>query len=193
MPTLLVTAFEPFGGRMENASALAAAAMPARVGQWQLCKAVLPVTFGGAGERAVALARQLRPDAILLLGQAGGRTQITPELVAINWQYARIPDNAGAAPMDQPVLEGAGEARFATLPVRAMARAMTAGGYPAAVSYSAGAYVCNDLYFRVLYALPRIPTAFVHVPEKEVLDPALAARALELAIAALPIGGGDRI
>ena len=184
---LLLTAFEPFGGDAVNASLEALHAMPERVGGWEITKAVLPVVFAQAGEKAAALAERLRPNAVLCLGQAAGRKQITPELVAINLQYARIPDNAGNTPLDRPVEPGGPAACFATLPARRMAEAMTRGGFPAALSYSAGAYVCNDLFYRMLrrFAGTKTLAGFIHVPAAADLDPKTAAEALCAALAAI--------
>ena len=181
---LLITAFEPFGGDAINASASVLSALPDRIGDWMLHKALLPVIFGAAGEQAIALAEAWKPEAILCLGQAGGRKQVTPEWIAVNLQYARIPDNAGNSPMDQPVVPEGPAAYFATLPVRAMAEAMEAAGFPAAVSYTAGAYVCNDLFYRLLHRFrdTDIRVDFIHVPAVSELEPTLAALAVEQAI-----------
>lgn len=193
--TLLITAFEPFGGETENASMLAVAALPDRIGPWQLHKAVLPVEFGGAGHRAIALAEELKAEAVLCVGQAAGREAVTPELVAVNLQYARIPDNAGHSPLDVPVVPGGREAYFSTLPVRAMAEAVMAAGIPGALSCSAGLYVCNDLYYRLLHHFHGSPVrvAFIHVPALRgtpSMEPATAERALELIIAGIPAASG---
>ncbi|MBE7004785.1 MAG: pyroglutamyl-peptidase I [Ruminococcaceae bacterium] len=163
---LLLTCFEPFGGREHNASRDALAALPDAVGGYTLHKLCLPVVFGAAAERALAAASALRPDAIVCVGEAAGRAAITPELVAINLQYARIPDNLGNAPMDAPCVAGGENALFATLPVRRMARAVCDAGLPGEVSYSAGAYVCNDLFYRVLhrYRDAAVRCGFIHVP-----------------------------
>ena len=184
---LLVTAFEPFGGEEVNASSLALEALPDRIGNWTLKKALLPVVFGRAAERAAALAEAWQADAVVCLGQAGGRTLVTPELVAINLQYARIPDNDGNRPLDQPAVPGAREAYFATLPARRMAEAMTTGGFPAALSCSAGTYVCNDTFYRLLHRFhdTAVRVDFIHVPAARDLDPAVSARAIEAGLAAI--------
>ena len=187
--TLLLTSFEPFGGETSNASAQAAALLPERIGPWRLVKCRLPVVFGLAGERCLALIETLRPDAVLMLGQAAGREAVTPELVARNARWARIPDNAGNAPKGGPVVPGGEDALFATLPVRAMTEAIHAAGLPASLSADAGRYVCNDLYYTVLHALRApafsekpIPVAFLHVPSAQTLPPERTALALEAAV-----------
>lgn len=187
MKQLLVTCFEPFGGARVNASARAAALLPERIGDWRIEKRELPVIFGLAGENCLELIDLLRPDAVLLLGQAGGREAVTPELTARNYRWARIPDNAGRSPKGEPVAPGGEDALFATLPVETMCEAIRTGGLPAKLSCSAGYYVCNDLYYSVLFHLrgSGIRCAFIHVPDEQSMDVGQSARALELAIRAL--------
>lgn len=187
MRKLLITAFEPFGGERENASLLVLKELPDVVGDWEITKAILPVVFSRGAEEAIRIAQALEPEAVVLLGQAASRNQVTPELVAVNLQYARIPDNAGNTPMDLPVIPGEREAYFATLPVRAMVKAMEEAGCPAAVSYSAGPYVCNDLFYRMLHRFAGTATGvdFIHVPLAATLDPALAAKGIAAALETL--------
>lgn len=166
MKTLLVTGFDPFGGESINPAWEAVKRLPAVIGGWQLHILQVPTVFTLAAEAAAAAAEQLKPDAVLCIGQAGGRAAVTPELVAINYRYASIPDNAGNQPAETPVIADAPDAYFATVPVRQMADAIRAAGYPAAVSYSAGAFVCNDLLFRLLhrYHGTDVRVGFIHVP-----------------------------
>jgi pyroglutamyl-peptidase len=166
MKKLLITGFDPFGGESINPSWEAVNGLPDTVGEWQLTKLQVPTVFGKAGETVLAAAKELQPDAILCVGQAGGRAAVTPELVAINLRYGRIADNAGVSPMDEPVVPNGPAAYFSTLPVRAMAQAVADAGLPGQVSYSAGAFVCNDLLYTVLhcYAGTPVRAAFVHVP-----------------------------
>ena len=166
MKKLLITGFDPFGGESINPSWEAVNGLPDTVGEWQLTKLQVPTVFGKAGETVLAAAKELQPDAILCVGQAGGRAAVTPELVAINLRYGRIADNAGVSPMDEPVVPNGPAAYFSTLPVRAMAQAVADAGLPGQVSYSAGAFVCNDLLYTVLhcYAGTQVRAAFAHVP-----------------------------
>ena len=195
--TLLITCFEPFGGDPENASTLAVDALPDTVGPWRLHKALLPVEFGTAGDQAIALAEELGAEVVICVGQAAGRGAVTPELTALNLQYARIPDNAGRSPLDVPVVPGAREAYFSTLPVRAMTEAIHTEGIPAALSCSAGLYVCNDLYYRVLHHFhgAGVRAAFIHVPSchgTPSMAPSVSARALVLAIGRIPVESGSQ-
>lgn len=163
---LLMTAFEPFGGETVNPSALVLEKLTAPDGM-QIEKRVLPVTFSGAPALLGRLIDEVQPDAVLCLGQAGGRNAITPELVAINWMDASIHDNAGDKPMQQKIAPDAPDAYFSTLPVYKMAQAATDAGISARVSLSAGAYVCNRVLFEALSIAknrPNLRAAFVHVP-----------------------------
>ena len=161
---ILVTAFEPFGGDALNASQEILNALPATIGGVRLEKRLLPVTFFAASIIAVEAAAALRPDAIVCLGQAGGRDAVTPERVAVNHMDAKIPDNDGFQPVDQPVIPNAPAAYFSTLPVKAMVDHMQGVGVPARLSDSAGTYVCNALMFAMLHRMREIPCGFIHVP-----------------------------
>ncbi len=171
---LLITAFEPFGGESQNAALLCAKqlSLPA---PHRLTIIKVPTVFGRCTEVALEAVRTLHPDAVLCLGQAAGRGAITPERIAINCRDARIPDNAGAQPIDKPIAPDGPDAYFSRLPIRAMTDAIRAAGVPAAISNSAGTFVCNDLMYGLLHALkaeaPHLPCGFIHVP----ITPAQAA------------------
>ena len=166
MKKLLITGFEPFGGEEINPSWEAVCRLPNEIGEYSLTKLRIPVAFGMAAKEVINLAEEICPNAILCIGQAGGRNAVTPELVAINLRHASIPDNSGFQPLDEPVIGGADAAYFSTLPVRKMADAINSAGIPSHLSYSAGAYVCNDLLYTLLSHFRESETkiAFVHVP-----------------------------
>ena len=166
MKKLLISGFMPFGGENINPSWEAVKSLPDEIGGYTLEKVRIPVVFGEAYREVVALAEEISPDAILCIGQAGGRGAITPELVGINLRYAKIPDNMGNQPLDEPVAPDGRAAYFSTLPVRKIAEAMKSSGLPSEVSYSAGAYVCNDLLYSLLARFENTETrvAFIHVP-----------------------------
>ena len=166
MKKLLITGFEPFGGEEINPSWETVSRLPDEIGGYTLTKLRVPVVFGEAAQVVLAAAEELMPDAILCVGQAGGRGSITPELVAINLRYAKIPDNKGQQPKDEPITKEGTQAYFSTLPVRQMAEAIAAAGVAAQVSYSAGAYVCNDLFYTLLHRYHNTQTkvGFVHIP-----------------------------
>lgn len=164
MKTVLVTCFEPFGGEGRNASLEAVSRLPGTVDGLRLERLTLPVCFGLAAAMAGEAIGRLQPDAVLCVGQAAGRSALTPERVALNLADSAIPDNAGYQPVDAPILPEGPAACFSSLPVKAITACITAAGAPAAVSCSAGTYVCNDLFYRLRCAFPELPVGFLHVP-----------------------------
>ena len=196
---LIITGFEPFGGETVNPAWEAVRRLEGAIGIYRVHALQIPTVFDGAARAVIAAAEALDPDAILCVGQAGGRAAVTPEMVALNLRYAVLPDNAGRMPQDEPVVPGGPAAYFATVPVRRMARAMEAAGVKSAVSYSAGTFVCNDLLYTLLnrYAGTRVRVGFIHVPylpeqAAEKSAPSLplesAVKALRAAVVALQDG-----
>lgn len=165
---LLVTGFDPFGGETVNPSRMAAEALPDTVGSVEIVRRRLPVVFGACGETVAEAMREEQPDAVICMGQAGGRAQVTPEFVGINWRAARIADNAGAQPAGERIVEAGPDAYFSTLPVAAMAQASAGAGLPAAVSYTAGTFCCNEVLYTALHTaaqeLSDCRCCFVHLP-----------------------------
>ena len=169
--------------------------LPNEIGDYTLTKLRIPTVFGAAAQAVLETAQSVQPDVILSIGQAGGRSAVTPEVVGLNLREAGIPDNAGNQPSARPVVEGAPTAYFATVPVREMVRAINAAGLPGALSYSAGVYVCNDVLYTLLHHFDGTPTrvGFIHVPflpeQAQNGQPSLTlnrmTRALECAIQAL--------
>jgi len=166
MKTLLITGFEPFGGETVNPSWEAVRRLPETVGGWIVRPLRIPVVYGRASQAVAEAASQLHPDAILCVGQAGGRAGITPEAVAVNLREARIPDNAGNQPAAEPVVAGGPAAYFATVPVRRMVAALSDAGIPASLSLSAGSFVCNDVFYALSHRFHDTPVkvGFIHVP-----------------------------
>lgn len=164
---ILLTGFEPFGGEKINPSweAVNKVVLPEDV---ELVKLKVPTVFGEAARIVTEAIRECRPDAVVCVGQAGGRDKITPERVAINIIDARICDNRGNQPVDCPVAVGGPAAYFSTLPIKEMAAAIEKAGVPSAVSNTAGTFVCNCLMYRVIHELVtcghQIPAGFIHVP-----------------------------
>ncbi len=176
---VLVTGFEPFGGETENPSWRIAEALHGRTLGGEPVRAVpLPCVFGEALAALDAALQGGPPRLVLCLGQAAGRAEFSVERVAINVDDARIPDNAGASPVDEPVVPGGPAAYFSTLPVKAIVAALREAGLPAAVSQTAGTFVCNHVFYGLMHRLATRPAlhatrgGFVHVP----LLPAQAAR-----------------
>lgn len=166
---LLITGFEPFGGETINPSWEAVRQLPEQVGSYNLTKLQIPTVFGEAAEKILDKAGLLQPDVILCIGQAGGRDRVTPEVIGINLRESRIPDNAGNRPVNVPVVEKGPAAYFSTVPVRNMVAAIEAAGIPSALSYSAGAFVCNDVLYTLLhhYQGTQTQVGFIHVPYQE--------------------------
>lgn len=182
MTIVLVTGFEPFGGDATNSSGDAVALLAEQwTGAATLVTEILPVEFDGAAEQLDALVATHSPDLVIAVGLAGGRTAITPERVAINIKDARIMDNAGHAPVDEPVVAEGPAAYFSRLPVKAIVQGMRQAGIPAELSQTAGTYVCNAVMYRALHgAAPR--AGFIHVPAATEIDVPTIARALAIAI-----------
>lgn len=166
MKKLLITGFEPFGGESINPSWEAVAKLPDKINEYDITKLLIPVVFGEAANKVLDIAKNLEPDVIISVGQAGGRNAITPELVAINLRHASIPDNNSNQPADEPIAENGPKAYFSTLPVRKMADAVKSAGISSNVSYSAGAYVCNDVLYTLLnhYKNSNTRVGFIHIP-----------------------------
>lgn len=164
--TVLITGFEPFGGETVNPSWEAVKALPDRVRDWQLKKLCIPVEYGRAAEIACRAAEETGAQVILCIGQAGGRAAVTPEVIGINLREASIPDNAGVPAQGVPIDETGPDAYFSTVPVRDMVRAIQEAGIPGNLSYSAGAYVCNDVLYTLLHRMKGtgIRVGFIHVP-----------------------------
>lgn len=168
MPTILVTGFQPFGGEKINPAWEAIRVLPDSIVGSKVVKLQIPVVFGVGADVVSTAIDHINPDIVLCVGQAGGRAKITPEFVGINYRDARIPDNDGNQPHAQRIVEDGPDAYFETLPVRAMTEAMNESGIPAALSYTAGTYVCNDVMYSMLHVLatkyPNARGAFMHVP-----------------------------
>lgn len=165
--TVLLTGFEPFGGDAVNPSGDAVRRVAASwTGPERLVTAILPVTFAGSATALDDLLAEHDPDVVVATGLAGGRRAIGIERVAVNIADARIPDNDGEQPIDEPSAPGEDAAAFASLPVKAIARAVSATGIPCEVSLSAGTFVCNHVFFHaaVWGARRGRRAGFVHVP-----------------------------
>ena len=127
---------------------------------------VLPVIFGESAQKLFMRIEEVRPDVVISLGQAEGRTQITPERIAINLDDARIADNAGNSPAESPVIAEGPSAYFSTLPVKEIVSSIQRAGIPASISLSAGTFVCNHIFYHLqsYTALKKIKSGFIHVP-----------------------------
>ena len=168
MKKILFTGFEPFGGDQTNPSWEAVCMLPAQIGEIHIAKRHMPVEYDSVASLLEQAIHEEHPDAVICVGQAGNRSAITPELVAINAKDASIPDNAGVSYTGDPIRADGPAAYFATIPVRDIVADMKKAGVPASLSYSAGAYVCNCIMYHLLDLLnlryPQIKGGFIHVP-----------------------------
>ena len=193
MITILITAFDAFGGADVNPSAEAVAKIVAPDGV-DLRRVVLPTSFARSFDALRREAAALCPQAIICVGQAGGRAAVTPERVAINLMDASIPDNDGETPTDEPIVPGAEAAYFATLPFKRIRGAIKAAGIACELSNTAGTFVCNRVMYGALRLcateLPGTIAGFIHVPymdgQAKNGEPSMAlgdiVRALEIAV-----------
>lgn len=194
----LVTAFDPYGGQSINAAAEAVRLLPETVLGANLVRVEVPTVFARSLEVLYAAMNREQPKIILGVGQAGGRTGISVERVAINVDDARIEDNDGYRPVDEPVFTDGPVAYFSGLPIKEMVAEIKAHGLPASVSNTAGTFVCNHLMYGLLHRIAtqnlNMHGGFVHVPytHRQALDkvdtPSMAvgdiAKGLTLAIQA---------
>lgn len=167
---ILLTGFEPFDQDRINPSWEVARALDgAQIAGAAVQALQLPCVFGAAVEVLHQGLAQWQPSLVICLGLAGGRASIMPERVAVNMDDARIADNAGHQPIDVPVVRDAPAAYFSTLPIKAMVRQMREAGVPAAVSNTAGTFVCNHVFYALMHRLarragPGVRGGFIHVP-----------------------------
>lgn len=192
MKRILLCAFDPFGGEKIN-PALEAVKL-VRFDSAELEKCEVPTVFYKSVDTVIKRIEEYRPDAVVMIGQAGGRDKITPERVAINISDARIDDNEGNHPCDEPVVSGAPAAYFSSLPIKAIAERLAAEGIPSAISNSAGTFVCNHLMYGVLnYIAERgygCVAGFIHIPflPEQVADkPSLPSLSLEQDVRAIEL------
>ena len=169
---LLLTGFEPFGGESVNPATEVARQLAVQVAKYhpehEVQVTILPTAFQAATARLQEVVAAFQPDVLVSLGQAGGRTSLTVERVAINLDDASIPDNAGAQPIDEVIEQEGAPAYFTTLPVKRLVAASKAAGVPAAVSHTAGTYVCNHIMYQGLHLArtryPQMRSGFIHIP-----------------------------
>ena len=165
---ILVTGFDPFGGEKVNPALEAVKSLPSEIHGAEIHWVEIPTVFYRSAEVLEAEIVRFQPDAVLCIGQAGGRASLTPERVAINQDDARIPDNQGNQQIDTPIRLDGQAAYFSTLPIKAMVQAIKEEGLPATVSNTAGTFVCNHLMYQALYLadkkFPHMRAGFMHIP-----------------------------
>ena len=165
---ILVTGFNPFGSDKINPAIEAVKKLPDTIKGAKIIKLEIPTVFNKSAQVVHQAIVKEQPDYVLNVGQAGGRSALTPERVAININDGRIPDNDGYQPLDEPIQPDGDTAYFTQLPIKAMAKAIRAAGLPAIVSNTAGTYVCNHIFYQVQYMrtkeFPKLKAGFIHIP-----------------------------
>ena len=162
MTKVLLTGFEPFGNATSNPSG----EIVKQINGDNIVTAILPVAYTQSAEQLLSLIEQHTPDVVICLGQAEGRTAITPERVAINLDDAQLADNEGVQRNDVKILSDGPDAYFSTLPLKELVDVINAKGIPAAISLSAGAFLCNHVFYvaQNKFAGTHVRSGFVHVP-----------------------------
>lgn len=165
---VLVTGFEPFGGEKVNPAFLAVKMLPDILHGATIIKREIPTAFYDSREVLQNYMRDEQPDLVFCIGQAGGRAGITVEKVAINLAEAGIPDNRGNQPEDEEIVESGPTAYFTNLPIKAIVNKIEQKGIAASVSYTAGTYVCNYIFYSLMDEIknfyPNTRGGFIHVP-----------------------------
>ncbi|MHA7766708.1 pyroglutamyl-peptidase I [Bacillus atrophaeus] len=193
-PKVLFTGFDPFGGEIVNPAWEAVKQLNGEDAEHAvIVSEQVPTVF----KKSLKILRQAihkhQPDIVICVGQAGGRMQITPERVAINLDDARIPDNEGNQPIDEPISENGPAAYWTGLPIKRIVEHMKQNGVPAAVSHTAGTFVCNHLFYGLMDEInknsPRIKGGFIHIPyiSEQTLNKQAPSLSLEMIVKALRI------
>ena len=165
---VLVTGFDPFGGESINPAWEAVKVIKDEIAGAEIIKMQIPTVVGKSIAKIHDKMVEINPDIVIAVGQAGGRFGVTPERVAINVTDARIPDNEGNQPIDEPIFADGDAGYFSNLPIKAMVQAIKDAGYPSTLSNTAGTYICNHVMYGILYYIqkefPNARGGFIHVP-----------------------------
>ena len=165
---ILVTGFDPFGGDTVNPALELIKKLPSEIDGCEIITLEIPTVFHKSIQKIRDAIDEHQPDAVLSIGQAGGRVDLTVERVGINCDDARIPDNEGNSPVDAKIFEDGDDAYLLTLPIKAMVKEIQSAGVPASVSNTAGTFVCNHVAYGVAYLAkkyyPNMKTGFMHIP-----------------------------
>ena len=189
MTRVLLTGFDAFGGESTNPSQQAVQRLTARPApeDVHITGISLPVVFGEAIEVMTAAVHEHEPNIVICVGEAGGRAAITPERFAVNLNDAPFPDNAGRQPIEATITEDGPVAYRSTLPITDLVQAIRTAGIPAALSSTAGNYVCNNVFYGLMHLIattqPQLAGGFIHVPymHEQVLHRADAPPSLSIA------------
>ena len=165
---VLITGFDKFGGESINPSSLCVNSLPDVIDNIEVKKVTLPTVFKDSSRVLEENIKSFSPNIVICVGQAGGRSKITPERIAINIDDARIPDNIGNSPIDEAIRKDGENAYFSTLPIKAIVDELNKNNIPSAISNTAGTFVCNHIMYEALYITskkyPNIKAGFIHIP-----------------------------
>ncbi|HHY19910.1 MAG TPA: pyroglutamyl-peptidase I [Firmicutes bacterium] len=165
---VLVTGFEPFGGEKINPAWEGVQKLEPNIEGAEIIKVQIPTVFGKSINELIAIIEKVHPDIVICVGQAGGRSAITVERVAINTNDAVSKDNAGNQPVDKPIVVDGPVAYFANLPIKKIVQEIQNAKIPASVSNTAGTFVCNQLFYGLMHYIdtknPKILGGFIHIP-----------------------------
>lgn len=173
---ILVSGFDPFGGEKVNPAIESVKKLPDTILGAEIIKLEIPTVIGKSIQKIEEAIELHKPDVVISVGQAGGRTDITVERVGVNVDDCRIPDNEGNQPIDEKIVEDGPDAYFVTLPIKAMVEHIQKKGVPASVSNTAGTFICNHVTYGVRHLAetkyPEMRTGFIHIPflPQQVLD-----------------------
>ena len=173
---VLITGFDKFGGESINPSNLCVNSLSDVIDNIEIKKITLPTVFKDSSRVLEENIKSFSPSIVICVGQAGGRSKITPERIAINIDDARIPDNIGNSPIDEAIRKDGENAYFSTLPIKAIVDELNKNNIPSAISNTAGTFVCNHIMYEALYITskkyPNIKAGFIHIPyiEEQIKD-----------------------
>ena len=173
---VLITGFDKFGGESINPSSLCVNSLPDVIDNIEIKKVTLPTVFKDSSRILEENIKSFSPNIVICIGQAGGRSKITPERIAINIDDARIPDNIGNSPIDEAIRKDGENAYFSSLPIKAIVDELNKNNIPSAISNTAGTFVCNHIMYEALYITsknyPNIKAGFIHIPyiEEQIKD-----------------------
>ncbi len=191
---ILVSGFDPFGGESINPSIEAVKCLPDTILEVEIIKLEIPTVIGKSIDVLTQAVYDYKPDIVLCVGQAGGRSDITVERVAINVNDCRIKDNEGNQPIDEPIVSEGPDAYFLTLPIKSIVSNIQAQGIPASVSNTAGTFICNHVAYGMAHLAktkyPNMKTGFIHIPflpEQVTTKFNMPSMSLELIVQALEV------
>ncbi|MDB6212614.1 pyroglutamyl-peptidase I [Gemella haemolysans] len=165
---VLITGFDKFGGESINPSSLCVNSLSDVIDNIEIKKVTLPTVFKDSSRVLEENIKSFSPNIVICVGQAGGRSKITPERIAINIDDARIPDNIGNSPIDEAIRKDGENAYFSTLPIKAIVDELNKNNIPSTISNTAGTFVCNHIMYEALYLSSKkyknIKAGFIHIP-----------------------------